>query len=174
MQGQLDSPLTPEGIAGTRSAADRLYGFSIDGVFSSPLGRAHTTAQLYAEALGLPVVTVAELAEIHHGTLAGLSREEIEAAFPGEMARRDADKYRWQFPGGESYAEGDVRAAKALRVVDESGATRPLLVSHEMIGRMLLRNLLDLPPDQALAYRQPNEVVYRIDVGAGSVQEIRP
>jgi broad specificity phosphatase PhoE len=173
VQGQLDSPLTPEGIVGTRSAADRLHGFSIDGVFSSPLGRAHSTAQLYAEALGLPVVTVAELAEIHHGTLAGLSREEIESAFPGEMARRDADKYRWQFPGGESYAEADVRAAEALRVVDESGAARPLLVSHEMIGRMLLRNLLDLPPDQALAYRQPNEVVYRIDVGAGSVQEIR-
>jgi broad specificity phosphatase PhoE len=48
-----------------------------------------------------------------------------------------------------------------------------LLVSHEMIGRMLLRNLLDLAPDEALAYGQPHEVVYRIDVGAKSLEEIR-
>ena len=41
---------------------------------------------------------------------------------------------------------------------------RPLLVSHEMMGRMLLRNLLDLTPDEALAYGHPHGVVYRIDV----------
>jgi broad specificity phosphatase PhoE len=172
-QGQLDAPLTPEGMAAVGQAADRLGGFSIDAVFSSPLGRAQASAHLYADALGLTVVTVDELTEIHHGAMAGLTGEETEAAFPGEMSRRAADKYRWRFPDGESYADGDVRAAGALRVVGESGVARPLLVSHEMMGRMLLRNLLDLTPDEALAHGHPHGVVYRVNVGAKSLEEIR-
>ena len=92
-------------------AAERLRTLPIDGVFSSPLGRALASAQVYAAALGLTVVTVDELAEISHGAMAGLRAEEIEAAFPGEMSRRAAaNKYRWRFPDGESYADGDVRA----------------------------------------------------------------
>jgi broad specificity phosphatase PhoE len=172
-QGQLDSPLTPQGIVETQRLADRLRGCSIDGVFSSPLGRAQASAQLYAETLGWTVVTVDELTEIHHGSMAGLRREEIAAAFPGEMERRADDKYLWRFPEGESYAEGDVRAGAALRVVGDSGVRRPLLVSHEMIGRMLLRNLLDLAPDDALAGAHPHGVAYRIDVGTKHVVEIR-
>jgi broad specificity phosphatase PhoE len=156
-----------------RRVADRLRGRSIDSVFTSPLGRAVTSAQLYADALGLPVVTVDELAEIHHGAMAGLTGEETEAVFPGEMSRRAADKYRWRFPDGESYAAGDIRAAGALRVVGASGVARPLLVSHEMMGRMLLRNLLDLTPDEALGYGHPHGVVYRIDVAAKTLDEIR-
>ena len=97
-QGQLDAPLTAAGIEEIERMADRLQPFPIDGVFSSPLGRAMATAQIYAEAFGLAVVIVDELAEIHHGAMAGLNSEQIEASFPGELYRRAADKYRWQFP----------------------------------------------------------------------------
>jgi broad specificity phosphatase PhoE len=185
-QGQLDAPLTPAGRAEVERVADglremrgvrgvpRVRGMPIDAVFSSPLGRARTTAELYAGALGLAVVTVDELAEIHHGSMAGLTDEETDVAFPGEMSRRAADKYRWRFPDGESYAEGDVRAAAALRIVGASGAARPLLVSHAMIGRMLLRNLLDLAPDDALTYEHPHGVVYRVDMATRTLDEIRP
>jgi probable phosphoglycerate mutase len=172
-QGQLDSPLTPEGIAGLQRMAPRLLGCSIDGVFSSPLGRAQTSAQLYADALGCAVVIVDELAEIHHGAMAGLQPDEMERDFPGEMATRAADKYRWRFPDGESYADGDVRAAHALRVIGESGAGRPLIISHEMIGRMLLGQLLDLSPEEALLCAHPHGVVYRVDVASKRLDEIR-
>jgi broad specificity phosphatase PhoE len=172
-QGQLDAPLTPAGVEEVARMADRLRGFPIDGVFSSPLGRAMASARIYAEACGLPVVAVDELAEIHHGAMAGLTNDEIDAAFPCEMSRRAADKYRWQFPDGESYAEGDVRAAAALRVVAAAGVVRPLVVSHEMIGRMLLRNLLDIDPMEALAYGHPHNVVYRVDVAGKVLDEIR-
>ncbi len=153
--------------------ANALRGMPIDAVFSSPLGRARTTADVYAHTLGLAVVTVDELAEIHHGSMAGLTDGETEVAFPGEMPRRAADKYRWRFPDGESYAEGDVRAAAALRRVGATGAVRPLLVSHAMIGRMLLRNLLDLVPDEALAYEQPHGTVYRVEMATKTANEIR-
>ena len=51
-------------------------------------------------------------------------------------------------------------------MIAASGVVRPLLVSHEMIGRMLLRNLLDLAPAEALAYGHPHGVVYRVDVSS--------
>ena len=172
-QGQLDAPLTTAGIQQLERMADRLRALPIDGIFSSPLGRSMASAQIYAEAFKLTVVTVDQLAEINHGAMAGLNRDEIETSFPGEMSRRAADKYHWQFPDGESYAEGDVRAAAALRVIAAAGAARPLVVSHEMIGRMLLRNLLDLPLMEALAYGHPHEVIYRVDVAEKNLHEIR-
>jgi broad specificity phosphatase PhoE len=113
------------------------------------------------------------LVEIHHGAMAGLNRDEIETSFPGEMSRRADDKYHWQFPQGESYADGDARAATALRVVAAAGVARPLVVSHEMIGRMLLRNLLDVAPMDALTYRHPHDVIYRVDVAGKVLHEIR-
>jgi len=172
-QGQLDAPLTPAGIGELEHMADRLRALPIDAIFSSPLGRSMASARIFAGALGSTVVTVDELAEIHHGAMAGLTGDEIERSFPSETSRRAADKYRWQFPGGESYAEGDVRAAAALRVIAAAGAARPLVVSHEMIGRMLLRNLLDLPPMEALAYGHPHDVIYRVDMAGKILHEIR-
>jgi len=42
-----------------------------------------------------------------------------------------------------------------------------------MIGRMLLRNLLHLAPDEALTTRQPHDIVYRIDVGKRALGVMR-
>ena len=42
---------------------------------------------------------------------------------------------------------------------------RPLVVSHEMIGRMLLRNLLAEPPEDALARHHPHDVIYEVRQG---------
>jgi probable phosphoglycerate mutase len=144
--------------------AQRLAGRLVDAVFSSPLGRAQVSARMYADALSLPVVVVDELA--------GLRTEEIDAAFPGALTRRAADKFTWRFPEGESYADGDLRAGTALEVIAAAGVVRPLIVSHEMIGRMLLRRLLDITPAEALAFTHPHGQLYRIDVAAGTLQEI--
>lgn len=162
-QGQLDSPLTPLGVAQAHGHAAALRDETVDAVFTSPLGRARSTAQITADSLGLPVVVIDDLAEVHHGSFAGLSDQDIEDRHPGELARRAADKYRWSFPEGESYADADVRAGRALAELRAYSAQRPLIVAHEMINRMLQRHLLGLDPHDALAIRQPNHVIYVID-----------
>ena len=101
-QGQLDSPLTQEGIEQARRTADTLAGQPIDALFASPQGRATATAQPIADVLGLPVRQLAELREVDHGRVAGLTNGEIARAFPDLVARRARDKYRCRFPGGES------------------------------------------------------------------------
>ena len=124
-QGQLDSPLTAAGRHHAERLAARLVGLGIDGVFASPLGRAVTTAEVCGRALGRPVVLVDELAEVHHGAMAGLTSTEIERAFPGQMALRAANRYGWRFPDGESYADADRRAAVALRRIAATRSPPP-------------------------------------------------
>lgn len=162
-QGQLDSPLTARGQAQAEAVAAELTALPIDAIFSSPLGRARATADVAADRIGLTCRTLDALAEVHHGDMAGLTDPEIEARYPGALVQRRADLYEWAFPGGESYADVDRRAHSALAAVAEAGARRPLLVSHEMIGRMLLRNLLGMQPPEALSTSQPNYVVYAVD-----------
>ena len=57
-QGQLDSPLTADGLRVSRDVVRALAGLGIDGVFTSPLGRAVATARSCAEALGRPVAAL--------------------------------------------------------------------------------------------------------------------
>ena len=172
-QGQLDSPLTALGRAQADAIADAVAVLPIDGVFSSPLGRALDTAAVAGRRLGLPVTVLPELAEVHHGEMAGLTREQIDARFPGAMTARAHDLYRWVFPGGESYADAARRAAAALTVIAGSGFRNPLLVSHEMIGRMLARALLDAAAETALTWRQPNDTLLHITSGTREMHTIR-
>ena len=125
LQGQLDSPLSEKGMMEVQRTSKRIESLPVDGVFSSPLGRAISTAQTYAHALDQAVTALDDLRELDHGDMAGMTNEEIERAFPGELARRSRDKYQWRFPNGESYADADLRAASALRQVAESGSSRP-------------------------------------------------
>lgn len=171
-QGQLDSPLTPDGLRQAERAAGVVVGKGVDAVFTSPLGRAAATARILAAQLGLVVRTVDGLAEIDHGRFAGLTNAEIDAQYPGQLAQRAAAKYTWRFPGGESYEDADRRAARTLALIAGFGVRRPLVVSHEMIGRMLLANLLLLEPAEALSLDQPHDVIYVVDVRAKQVRKL--
>jgi broad specificity phosphatase PhoE len=159
-QGRLDSPLTPLGVSQASRNAALLSTHRIDAVFTSPLARARRTAQVLADGLDLPVHVLEELAEVDHGEWSGLTSAEIDAGWPDERTARAQAKYSYAYPGGESYADADLRADRALEVVAGTGSRRPLLVSHEMIGRMLVKQLAGLTPAEALARDQPSDVVY--------------
>ncbi|MFG3339760.1 histidine phosphatase family protein [Glycomyces sp. NPDC048151] len=161
-QGRLDSPLTELGVEQARGNAKRLDGEGVDAIFSSPIGRARASADLIAEELGLPVWELDDLSEVDYGHWSGLTGSEIESRWPAEYAARELDRYGYRVPGGESYADVDLRSGRALDSVAAAGKLRPLLVSHEMIGRMLLKHLCRLSSAEALQTRQPNDVVYRI------------
>lgn len=161
-QGRLDSPLTETGRRDAESVADLCRALDAGAVSSSPLGRARATADIVGARLSLPVTIIDELAEIDHGAFAGLTNDEVEARHPGELARRARSKYRWSFPDGESYADADVRAVAALDAVSATGASSPVLVTHEMIGRMLLRTLLQLDPEDALERSLPHGSVIEV------------
>jgi probable phosphoglycerate mutase len=163
-QGRLDSPLTTKGRSDVDAVAARIKGFPIDTIAASPLGRAVSTATVFGEALSLDVNIVDELVEIDHGLWTGLTNEEIDLRFPGQRTIRSADLYKWRYPEGESYEDADLRAAHALDDVSNLGGQHALIVSHAMIGRMLLRNLLDLSVEDVLGQSQPHHLVRHVDL----------
>ncbi|MFT4258644.1 histidine phosphatase family protein [Microbacterium sp.] len=165
LQGQLDSPLTAEGIRQAEAVAEKLAGAAILTICSSPLGRALRTALIIAERLGAELIEVPDLAEVHHGDLAGLTWDEIDERHPGARQERAANRYGWAFPGGESYAQARTRARRALSACGWAATGAPLLVSHEMIGRMLRAELRGLDAAHALALRHPHGVVFEIGNG---------
>lgn len=162
LHGQLDSALTAEGIAQASAVAERLMPFGVRTVCSSPLGRALRTAVIIAERLSAELIEVPELSELHLGDMAGMTRDEIEEAFPGAREARAENRYGWAFPGGESYAAARSRARRALSACGWAADGVPVLVTHEMIGRMLRAELRGLDAAQALALRHPLGAVFEV------------
>lgn len=162
LHGRLDSALTSDGIAQASAVAERLVPFGVRTVCSSPLGRALRTAVIIAERLSADLVEVPELSELDLGDMSGMTRAEMEDSFPGARAARAENRYGWAFPGGESYATARGRARQALASCGWAADGLPVLVTHEMIGRMLRAELRGLDAAQALALRHPLGAVFDV------------
>lgn len=165
-QGRLDSPLTDTGRAQARSTAETMRGRGVERLLCSPLGRARATASVAERALGLVAEVDADLAESDIGGWEGLTRDEVEAAYPGELARREEDRLRYRPPGGESLVDMLVRARAVAGRLD--GRTT-LIVAHSAINRVLVAALIGWEDRMADIY-QPHHVIYRIDRDGGSAE----
>lgn len=162
LQGQRDSPLTAIGIEHAHAIAERLEGAGVGLICTSPLGRAVHTAEIIAEHLQAEVTRIDELAELDHGSFAGHTWDELETAQPGIRALRSENRYGWAFPGGESYASARPRAIRALEACFWAGDAVPLLVTHEMIGRLLRGIMRGYGHAETLALRHPHGVVLEL------------
>ena len=165
-QGRLDSPLTDTGRAQAEAAALTMRGRGIERLLCSPLGRARDTAHVVETALGLGAEIDADLAESDIGRWEGLTRDEVEAAFPGELARREANRLQYRPPGGESLVDMLVRARAVAGRLD--GRTT-LIVGHSAINRVLVAALIGWEDRIADIY-QPHHVIYRIDRATGATE----
>ena len=145
-QGQADPPLSALGEEQAREAAPRLAALGFARIVASDLQRARRTAEIVAEALGLPVEVDPDLREIDVGDWTGMTRAEIEARWPGELAAWSEGRSESTM-GGESRAHLTARARSTiLRVAAEaSPGDHVLLVSHGALIRNLDRSL-GLPP----------------------------
>ena len=164
-QGRLDSALTTAGQAHASQIAELAAGLGCDAIFASPLGRAQATAAIAAEELSLTVQTLEELAEVDHGVFGGMTNQEIDSEHPGWRARRDAEKFTVPFPGGESYEHALVRSRLAIARAAATGSGSPLIVSHEMISRMLMLAMGELNQGDALRWRLRHGTIAVIEPG---------
>ena len=142
LQGQGDSPLTLRGIEQARRNARRLAEICPDHagyrLIASPLARTWQTATILAETLGLERDGIAlepRLMEHGFGAWEGLTMAELAARPDGLWQARDADKWDFVVPGGESYATVAARASAWL--AEQAADARLIVVSHGLIGRIL-------------------------------------
>jgi probable phosphoglycerate mutase len=149
--GRSDAPLTAAGVQQAAAAGKHLAGTGIDVIITSPLQRTVQTAQEVATATGAPVLTDEAFRETDFGAWEGLTFAEVREGWPEEMAAWMADP-QLAPPGGESFADVDVRVTGALhRVLAEREGQRVLIVSHVTPIKTLVAAALLAPP--AALYR---------------------
>lgn len=132
--GWSDSALCEEGLV----AAEKLAAFvrdtypMIDHLYTSPLGRARTTAGLIGLAIRREPIEEDGLKEIHFGDIEGLTREEFQSAHPSAYETWSTThdlSYRW--PNGESREEFHQRVRETIhRMLGRHPGETVLAVSH--------------------------------------------
>lgn len=130
--GSTDDPLTEDGMAQARAAADRLAGRPIASIWHSPLRRAADTARVVAEVTGAPLVPLAGLQERNWGAWEGQDRA---------LLIREATP-----PGGEGPEAFRARIRAALAEI--AGPFPVLIVAHSGTAREIHAMLSDRPFDR--------------------------
>jgi probable phosphoglycerate mutase len=133
-QGRQEIPLDDTGRGQAAELAERAAGYGFRVLWCSPLLRARETADAVAARIGLEPREDARLMETDAGDWTDLSFEQVRAM---DAARFDAFATAdptFAFPGGESFAQQEVRVAAALAEV-EAGELPALVVCHGMVIR---------------------------------------
>ncbi|MBI1885936.1 MAG: histidine phosphatase family protein [Chloroflexi bacterium] len=144
---EADPQITEVGREQARRLAERLGRQGVDAVYSSPFRRARQTAEVIAEAAGLPVTVVDDLREVYLGP-----RPDLDAIASGALAdvkEQILRQARWDaFPGGEGSEPARRRISAAIdRIIAECGGKRVAVVAHAGVIQTYVSVVLGLPQD---------------------------
>ena len=163
-QGQRDSPLSELGQRQASAAAAFLAEAGVETLYASPLGRAWKTAEVIARRVSQDRISESRLMECGFGDCEGMTLEDIETAYPGKTAWREADKWHRCYPDAESYLDvsrrvgafADEKLAEALKV------DGPVIcvVAHDMVNRCLVGHLSNWERAQVMTDRQRNDEIF--------------
>jgi broad specificity phosphatase PhoE len=167
LQGQQDIPLNELGRRQAAEAGRHLRRLVPDPAalpwIVSPLERTRHTAELARRALGLPEQDYAldeRIKELSFGRWEGLTWREVRKSEPGSARAREADKWAFVPPGGESYAMLADRVSPWFNGLEREA----VVVSHGGVARALLHLVTGMPSVEA-----PSE-----DIWQGRVLIIEP
>lgn len=135
-----DPPLTPKGQAQAAAMARHLQGEAIPYLFTSTRLRSHqTAAPLLAERPDTQHRAMKEFDEIWAGDCEGLSYDHIRAHMPEVTEGRNANKFSYAYPNGESYAILKERVQRGMRrALFLAGDSPLMIVGHQAINRVIL------------------------------------
>jgi broad specificity phosphatase PhoE len=146
-QGQRDIPLNDHGRRQAARNGRAVAGILRSGdwrLIASPLGRSVETMQIVLEAAGQGgrgFVTDPILMEVQYGDWEGLTLDEIGVRHAEGAKAREADKWGYAPPNGESYSMLAERIARWLKSHDAP----TFMVAHGGVMRALLHLLAGLP-----------------------------
>lgn len=175
LQGSQDIPINETGVWQATRNGRRLKGVFEDEAFNlddftfvaSPLGRCVRTMGLVRQGMGLDPDTGFEtddrLKEITFGQWEGKTFEELKAKDAEAVATREANKWGYVPPDGESYQMLSQRMRPWLESLD-----RPTIaVSHGGVSRAVRGLLFDLDPDETPRLDVPQDKIYLVNDAQG-------
>lgn len=121
LQGRKEFPLTERGIRQAQLLAERMSEWPVSAVYSSPIRRAHDTADMVASKAGLDVIPEPRVQEYDFGEeLSGLTWQEIRDQNPEIIAALTGNASEFpRYPGEEGRANFRDRVCAALSEIAE-------------------------------------------------------
>lgn len=145
--GITDIELNQIGEQQAQNAIEKLDS-NYDVIITSPLKRAHQTANIVNEKLGLEIIENELLKERNFGNLEGLTWEEFTDKHPEEASKNNID-FQPELEEGETIEAVEKRVEEFIDWLRNSGYKNPLVVTHAGIIRILERKLNNLTPEQS-------------------------
>lgn len=155
--GWIDVPLTEQGRAEARRAAEGIRHITFDVAYTSALLRAQETLAIILETLGnkdLPVIKHQALNERDYGDLSGLDKAATAQRYGEEIVKLWRRSYDIAPPGGESLKDTAARTLpfyeRTIRL-DLAAGRNVLVVAHGNSNRSIVMELEKLSPEQVVS-----------------------
>lgn len=165
VQGDTDSPLTPEG---------EKYAFDVGRIIpneknyrnfqiiSSPLFRAIQTANIIGNIINVKPNYDERLVELRRGMIEGKTENEFTKEDVKHVELFNIDPWKYRIPGGENYFDLFTRCDN---FINETVAKQKklIIVSHGYTIRMLLLIFEKCKKEQYTELKVPHNLIYRIE-----------
>ena len=167
-----DADLTDAGIEYARSLGRFLKERHPEGevvrVWTSTLKRTIQTAAH----MGVQFVSLRALNEIHAGVCDGMTYEQIRRRMPDEFKARKANKFRYRYPRGESYADV-IQRLEPVIVELERQRSPVMVVGHQAVLRALYGYLMGIPQEECPFIKLPLHTAIQLTPTAYGYDEQR-
>lgn len=132
LQGRGNSPLTEQGIERAKELRDRIKYIHIDIIYSSPIERALTTANIIKGDKSIEVITDDGLMEMCFGDYEGQITDEVMKENPNwDISLIMKGNTELTAPNGENLAEVRDRVARSMnKIIEENRGKTILIVAH--------------------------------------------
>lgn len=169
MQGQWNSDLNELGRAQADVNGQFLQHCGIEQCYVSPLDRTRQTAEIINQYLDLDLEFDDRIKEWHCGDWSGEMYADVKVRWKTEWDAWQADPFNYRGPNAENYTDMQNRVLPFLDRLLTDPADNIAIVSHGLIGRVMIALLLELSQEDTLSFHQPNDVIFRLtEVGAGT------
>jgi len=138
-------------------------------MFCSPLDRTRQTAEILCTYLPLQATFDERLMEWDTGKWSGFMWEEIPEKWPDGYSRWETDPFNYRCPGGENYPDMIDRVTPFIESLKKLKETNIVIVSHGIIGRVMIGLILKHSPEQMMSYHQSNDTIIKLTQSPESV-----
>ncbi len=159
-RGRTDDPLTEHGWLQMRRAVAMRSGWR--GIVSSPARRCLRFARHLAETHHIPCAAAAWLWEMDFGDWEGATAAELATTDAARLEAFWRDPSRVSPPNGEPFRRFRQRVLEGWHETVRQGAERLLVVAHGGPIRIILAELLGMPPQNLMRLEIPHAALSRV------------
>ncbi len=153
-RGRIDIDLSETGVKQAKLLAEYLSTSKIEAVYSSPLKRAHNTAETIARPHKMKVNADPDLIDFDFGQWQGLSHEEIKEKYKDLYTKWINHPEQVSMPGGESLEDVSRRVIRFKNKLIASHHGTILIVGHRVVNKVMLCTMLGLDNSRFWKIRQ--------------------